>query len=271
MAQPPRIDTSPTVSASATPTASPIRRADDPSPPTKNNSSSIDVQHALEWSVQAFTVQTRNRGGGGGGGGGQATSKTKTILQNLSGRTVSGELTAILGPSGAGKTTLLECISLRNRGFTGAVRYDGQPPTGHFFTTSAFLHQKEMLYGFMTPREYLTFHAIARMSGRVEGRTREDIHSRVEQILLDVKLGKCADTLIGGTDPVYLLKGISGGERKRLAIGTELLLTPQLIFLDEPSSGLDSVMSESIFQTLKDLTLQGMFSFPPSPPTHPNP
>ncbi len=52
-----------------------------------------------------------------------------------------------------------------------------------------------------------------------------------------MKLEKCADTFIGGVDPVFMRKGISGGERKRLDLAAELLLTPQLIFLDEPSSG----------------------------------
>jgi ABC-type Mn2+/Zn2+ transport system ATPase subunit len=57
------------------------------------------------------------------------------------------------------------------------------------------------------------------------------------QVLREVKLEKCADTIVGGTDPIYMKKGISGGERKRLSIAAELLLAPQLIFLDEPSSG----------------------------------
>lgn len=80
---------------------------------------------------------------------------------------------------------------------------------------------------------------------------------RNSQVLREVKLEKCADTIVGGTDPIYMKKGISGGERKRLSIAAELLLAPQLIFLDEPSSGLDSVMSESIFATMKDLTQKG--------------
>ena len=107
----------------------------------------------------------------------------------------------------------------------------------------------------MTPREHLTFHAIARMS---KTHTSKEINARVEEVLREVKLEKCADTIVGGTDPIYMKKGLSGGERKRLSIAAELLLAPQLIFLDEPSSGLDSVMSESIFGTLKDLTVQGV-------------
>ena len=84
-----------------------------------------------------------------------------------------------MGPSGSGKTTLLECISLRNRGFEGAVHYDGKPCDGGFFQASAFVHQKELLYGYLTPREHLTFHAFTRMSREY---SREALLARVEEV-----------------------------------------------------------------------------------------
>jgi len=239
--------------------------------PPSSTAAPVEVlQHSLEWHVSHFRVRprrTRSSSSSSSGSGKGTAPLSKTILQDLAGRTVSGELTAILGPSGAGKTTLLECISLRNRNFDGCVQYDGQAPQGRFFTLSAFVHQEEMLYGFLTPREHLTFHAIARMSGGGGGwcggggatddgkdsgnssqaRISQDkMARRVEEVIREVKLEKCADTLIGGSDPVFAIKGISGGERKRLTIATELLLTPEVIFLDEPNTGLDSVMSESV-------------------------
>ncbi len=57
------------------------------------------------------------------------------------------------------------------------------------------------------------------------------------QVLEEMKLSKCADTLVGGGDLFFSQKGLSGGERKRLSIANEMLLAPSMIFLDEPSSG----------------------------------
>ncbi len=76
---------------------------------------------------------------------------------------------------------------------------------------------------------------------------------RVQQILEDLKLSKCEDTKIGGP----LIKGVSGGERKRTSIGVELITNPSLIFLDEPTTGLDSYTATQVIRTLQDLAHQG--------------
>ena len=76
---------------------------------------------------------------------------------------------------------------------------------------------------------------------------------RVEEILQDLKLVKCQDTKIGGD----LIKGVSGGERKRTSIGVELISNPSLIFLDEPTTGLDSYTATSLMKILKNLANSG--------------
>jgi ABC-type multidrug transport system ATPase subunit len=76
---------------------------------------------------------------------------------------------------------------------------------------------------------------------------------RVEEVIKDLRLTKCQNTKIGGT----LIKGISGGERKRTAIGVELIMDPQLIFLDEPTTGLDSYTAASVMETLRALSASG--------------
>ena len=68
-----------------------------------------------------------------------------------------------------------------------------------------------------------------------------------------MRLQKCQGTKIGGP----LVKGVSGGERKRTSIGVELITDPSLIFLDEPTTGLDSFTATSVMETLRDLASSG--------------
>jgi len=67
----------------------------------------------------------------------------------------------------------------------------------------------------------------------------------------ELKLEKCLDTKVGG----YLVKGISGGEKKRTSIAFELISDPQVLMLDEPTSGLDSLTSYIIVRYMKRLAL----------------
>jgi len=76
---------------------------------------------------------------------------------------------------------------------------------------------------------------------------------RVENIIQELRLTKCENTKIGGP----LVKGVSGGERKRTSIGVELITDPYLVFLDEPTTGLDSFTATSVMETLKDLAKSG--------------
>ena len=94
----------------------------------------------------------------------------------------------------------------------------------------AFVQQDDVLFQTLTVRECLMFAARLRLPSSV------NYVERVNQILEDLKLVKAADTKIGGP----LVKGVSGGERKRTSIGVELITDPNLIFLDEPTTGLDS-------------------------------
>mmetsp|Transcript_2660 Transcript_2660/g.3546 ORF Transcript_2660/g.3546 Transcript_2660/m.3546 type:complete len:101 (+) Transcript_2660:539-841(+) len=84
-----------------------------------------------------------------------------------------------------------------------------------------------------TPRECIKFSAKLRLP-RFMSETELDMLTN--RMLEELGLSKCADTIVGGA----LLKGISGGERKRTSVGVELVVKPALVFLDEPTSGLDS-------------------------------
>ena len=75
----------------------------------------------------------------------------------------------------------------------------------------------------------------------------------MDSVIAKLRLQACADTRVGGA----LMRGLSGGERKRASIGYELITNPSLLFLDEPTSGLDSFTSLALIQNLKDLANEG--------------
>jgi ABC-type multidrug transport system ATPase subunit len=100
----------------------------------------------------------------------------------------------------------------------------------------------------MSVRECLTFAAKLKLKGSNDEKIR-----RVDEILEELRLTKAQNTKIGGP----LVKGVSGGERKRTSIGVELITDPKLIFLDEPTTGLDSFTATSVMETLKDLAKKG--------------
>lgn len=100
----------------------------------------------------------------------------------------------------------------------------------------------------MSVRECLTFAAKLKLKG-----SNEEKMKRVDEILEELRLTKAQNTKIGGP----LVKGVSGGERKRTSIGVELITDPKLIFLDEPTTGLDSFTATSVIETLKDLSKKG--------------
>ena len=100
----------------------------------------------------------------------------------------------------------------------------------------------------MTVRECLEFAAKLKLTGSLDSKL-----ERVDKIIDELRLTKAQNTKIGGP----LVKGVSGGERKRTSIGVELITDPNLIFLDEPTTGLDSFTATSVMETLKDLSRKG--------------
>jgi ATP-binding cassette subfamily G (WHITE) protein 2 len=157
---------------------------------------------------------------------------------------------------GSGKTTFLNYLSGRIVGLstslkmTGKVLVNGRDrdrlPGSE--ALSCYVQQDDILFQTMTVRECLTFAAKLKLKGSTE-----DKLERVDEVIKDLRLTKCQNTKIGGA----LVKGISGGERKRTNIGVELITDPQLIFLDEPTTGLDSFTAASVMETLRALAASG--------------
>ena len=118
----------------------------------------------------------------------------------------------------------------------------------NFSRYSAYIQQDDVLLQTFTVEECLRFTASLKMNGDVKAQ-----QNRVKELLSDLNLIKCKDTYIGGE----LIKGISGGERKRTSIAVELVSNPSLIFLDEPTTGLDSYTSTNLMKILRNLAMSG--------------
>jgi len=128
----------------------------------------------------------------------------------------------------------------------GTVEVDGEriEPV-RFRKNIAYVMQDDCLMKTATPREALTFSASLRLGVK---KSEEGISEVVDAMLVALGLEKCADTQIGDSQS----KGISGGERKRTAIGVELVTSPSLVFLDEPTSGLDAYAAYKCIEVRQD-------------------
>lgn len=104
-----------------------------------------------------------------------------------------------------------------------------------------------MIFHAFTVKEALTFAARLKLNLPIDEQER-----RIEELIQRLGLQKCQNTIVGNS----LQKTISGGERKRTAIGVELITDPSVIMLDEPTSGLDSFMAKSVCKLLRDLAHQ---------------
>ena len=144
--------------------------------------------------------------------------KERTILRGTSGVARCGRLLGILGPSGSGKTTALNILAGRLRpsntdGLDGDVTFAGEPfhegprPAGDRVPLS-YIEQDTRFFSNLTVRETLTLDA------RLHGGDASD----VDAVIRRLGLGSCADTLVGGDTGGKEVRGISGGERRRLAI-----------------------------------------------------
>jgi len=185
---------------------------------------------------------------------GKPATPTVNLLNSVSG-TITGGLWAIMGPSGSGKTTLLSALSLRldlNRMTqSGEIRMNGKPYNKHLLKgMSGYVMQDDLLHANLTVEEVLWYAAALRMS---KGSTTDDRKARVDDVLKTMGINYTRNVIVGDTR----MKGISGGERKRVCIAMELLTKPPLLFLDEPTSGLDSATALSVCRTLKKLARRG--------------
>lgn len=110
--------------------------------------------------------------------------------------------------------------------------------------------QEDIVLGTLTVRETISYSANLRLPSTM---TKEEVNDIIEGTIMEMGLQDCADRLVGN----WHLRGISGGEKKRLSIALEILTRPSLLFLDEPTSGLDSASAYFVAQTLRNLGHDG--------------
>ena len=162
-----------------------------------------------------------------------------------------------MGSTGSGKTTLLDTIAGRKIARGGKV-VDGKVFINSFEVSRndrtkkiGFVSQEDSLHGGFTVRETFFFSARLRYGYRVP---RQEIELKVNNMLQLLGLQVCADVRIGNV----LLRGISGGQKRRVSIGVELLVQHEILCLDEPTSGLDSIAAYSVIEELKSLSSKGL-------------
>ncbi|RWW63034.1 hypothetical protein BHE74_00029806, partial [Ensete ventricosum] len=183
---------------------------------------------------------------------GITTTTEKHILHGITGSVRPGELLALMGPSGSGKTTLLSLLGGRITAniIQGSVTYNDEPYTKSLKGRMGFVTQDDVLFAHLTVRETLTYAALLRLPRTM---TREQKKDRAMDAIYELGLERCQDTIIGGP----FVRGVSGGERKRVCIGNEIIINPSLLFLDEPTSGLDSTTALRIIQVLHGIAKSG--------------
>ncbi|CAI5965226.1 unnamed protein product [Closterium sp. NIES-64] len=176
-----------------------------------------------------------------------------------------------MGASGSGKTTLLDVLSDRisSRNLTGEISLNGAPVKGDTIRRlSAYVMQDDLMFPALTVRETLMYAAELRLPPTV---SRVEKAEKVRRLIRLLGLTKVENSKIGDENN----RGISGGERKRVAIGVEMIGDPKILFLDEPTSGLDSTSAFRVVKVIKRIApaqlpeFLSAFGCPPPPFANP--
>ncbi|KAF5302198.1 hypothetical protein FQA39_LY10237 [Lamprigera yunnana] len=177
----------------------------------------------------------------------QGRKGKKIILRSVSGQFRSGQLTAILGPSGSGKSTLLNVLAgYKTIGSAGLVLVNGEPrEMNQFRKISRYIMQENLLQPMLTTQELMMIAADLKLNREL---SKADKLKMITEILEILRLTSAEHTITNQ---------LSGGEKKRLSVALELIDNPPVIFLDEPTTGLDDLASSQCITLLKLLAQGG--------------
>ncbi|KAF2894324.1 hypothetical protein ILUMI_11847 [Ignelater luminosus] len=171
----------------------------------------------------------------------------KRVLKSINGNFYSGELTAILGASGSGKTTLLNILAgYISTGVTGSIKVNGTPRNMKtFHKLAAYIMQDDLLQPFLNVEEMMMIAAKLKLG---DLKSTEEKSATVNEVLTLLGLEKCLG---------IRTEELSKGQKKRLSVALEMVSNPPVIFLDEPTSGMDTVSAKQCLNTFQTLTKQG--------------
>jgi ABC-type multidrug transport system ATPase subunit len=178
----------------------------------------------------------------------RSVQRGSDLLKDISLRIRPRELVVLVGLSGAGKTTLLDALFGYRRASAGQVLIDGADLYGHFdrFRTNiGLVPQRDIIHRDLTIYEALSYAAQLRMP---PGSSPEERDRRIREVMEELDLSARRDVRV---------RSLSGGQQKRVSIGVELITSPPLFFLDEPSSGLDPGTETGLMHLLRHLADQG--------------
>lgn len=211
---------------------------------SQDHPGSVSGNITLEWENVSCKLSTKSKG----------SSTTKILLDNVSGTAKPGRIFAILGPSGAGKTTLLNTLAGRLPASKSINIYGSVTCNGVSINSSpcpvAYVTQEDIFFSQLSLQE--TFDMAAKMR-LPKSMSAEEKNVFVNTLIRKLGLSTVTETRVGDEKN----RGISGGERKRLSLGCELISTPRLILCDEPTSGLDAFQAEKVMLSLKTLAEAG--------------
>ncbi|RZC70461.1 hypothetical protein C5167_033599 [Papaver somniferum] len=178
----------------------------------------------------------------------------KYLMRCVTGKIRPGRVSAVMGPSGAGKTTFLNALAGKATGCkkTGLILINGKNVSIHSYRKIiGFVPQDDTVHGNLTIDENLMFSANCRLSADMP---KADKVLIIERVIDSLGLQHVRDSLVGTVEN----RGISGGQRKRVNVGMEMVMEPSLLILDEPTSGLDSSSSQLLLRALRREALEGV-------------
>ncbi|GAY57256.1 hypothetical protein CUMW_178040 [Citrus unshiu] len=181
------------------------------------------------------------------------TEKKLRLLYDVTGSLRPGVLTALMGVSGAGKTTLLDVLAGRKTtGYIeGEIKIGGYPKVQETFArVSGYCEQTDIHSPQITVEESVIFSAWLRLAPEINSKTKAEF---VNEVLETIELDGIKDSLVG----IPGVNGLSTEQRKRLTIAVELVANPSIIFMDEPTTGLDARAAAIVMRAVKNVVDTG--------------